>query len=112
MSNTRGQVPPPPRDEPLARFQAWLICESAVRAPIEQFATWHHLHRLRRTSVSGQSSHGLTHSALARDQRDDQVPHWLHEKHQRSAATCRQQDIDEWLATGPTTRTKIRTFVV
>jgi hypothetical protein len=37
---------------------------------------------------------------------------WLHETHHRTAATCRQQDIDEWLATGPTTRTKIRTFVV
>jgi hypothetical protein len=36
----------------------------------------------------------------------------LYENHHRTAATCRQQDIDEWLATGPTTRTKIRTFVV
>jgi hypothetical protein len=36
----------------------------------------------------------------------------LYENHHRTAATCRQQDVDEWLATGPTTRTKIRTFVV
>lgn len=32
--------------------------------------------------------------------------------HQRTAATCTQQDVDEWLATGPTTRTAIRTFFV
>jgi hypothetical protein len=36
---------------------------------------------------------------------------WLHDHHHRTAATCRQQDLDEWLATGPTTRTKIRSFV-
>jgi hypothetical protein len=40
--------PLPQRDEPLARFQTWLGCkldatrEPAVRAPVEQFATWHH----------------------------------------------------------------------
>ena len=37
---------------------------------------------------------------------------WLHETYQRTAATCTQQDIDEWLATGPTTRSAIRTFFV
>jgi hypothetical protein len=37
---------------------------------------------------------------------------WLHETYQRTAATCTQQDVDEWLATGPTTRTAIRTFFV
>lgn len=37
---------------------------------------------------------------------------WLHETYQRTAATCAQPDIDEWLATDPTTRTAIRTFFV
>ncbi|OXM59734.1 hypothetical protein [Amycolatopsis vastitatis] len=37
---------------------------------------------------------------------------WLHETYQRTAATCTQQDVDEWLATGPTTRSAIRTFFV
>lgn len=36
----------------------------------------------------------------------------LHETYQRTAATCTQQDVDEWLATGPTTRSAIRTFFV
>jgi hypothetical protein len=46
----------PARDEPLARFERWLtkkleaITEPAVRTPVEQFATWHHLRRLRMAS--------------------------------------------------------------
>ncbi|QEN17586.1 recombinase XerD (plasmid) [Mycolicibacterium sp. ELW1] len=106
------------RDEPLARFQTWLACkldatrEPAVRAPVEQFATWHHLHRLRRNSQPGQTSHGPTHSARQEINETLKFLTWLYETHHRTAATCRQQDIDEWLATGPTTRTKIRTFVV
>lgn len=106
------------RDEPLARFQSWLaskldaICEPSVRAPVEQFATWHHLHRLRRKSTSGQTSHGPTHSARQEINETVKFLAWLHETHHRTAATCRQQDIDEWVATGPTTRTKVRTFVV
>jgi hypothetical protein len=108
----------PHRDERLARFQCWLdskldaICEPAVRAPVDQFATWHHLHRLGRNSTPGQTSHGPTHSAKQEITETIKFLTWLHETHHRTAATCRQQDIDEWLATGPTTRTKIRTFVV
>jgi hypothetical protein len=37
---------------------------------------------------------------------------WLHETYQRTAGSCTQQDVDEWLATGPTTRSAIRTFFV
>ena len=43
------------RDEPLARFERWLslkleaVTEPAVRGPVEQFATWHHLRRLRQS---------------------------------------------------------------
>lgn len=108
----------PQRDEPLARFQTWLACkldatsEPVVRAPVEQFATWHHLHRLRRMSTSGQTSHGPTHSARQEINETLKFLSWLYETHHRTAATCRQQDVDEWLATGPTTRTKIRTFIV
>ena len=31
---------------------------------------------------------------------------WLHSTHHRTAATCLQQDVDEWLASGPTTRSE------
>jgi hypothetical protein len=108
----------PQRDEPLARFQTWLACkldatpEPAVRAPVEQFATCHHLNQLRRKSTSGQTSYGPTHSARREINETLKFLTWLYENHHRTAATRRQQDIEEWLATGPTTRTKIRTFLV
>ena len=36
---------------------------------------------------------------------------WLHSTHHRTLATCLQQDVDEWLASGPTTRSKIRNLL-
>jgi hypothetical protein len=35
---------------------------------------------------------------------------WLYKTHQRTAAPCLQHDVDEWLASGPTTRSKVRNF--
>jgi hypothetical protein len=106
----------PPRDEHLARFESWLartlddIPDSAMRAPVEQFATWHHLRRLRRNSTPGQASDGPRRSAQQQITETIKFLTWLHHTHHRTAATCRQQDVDEWLATGPTTRHKIRAF--
>ncbi len=108
----------PYRDEHLARFEAWLaakleaITESAVRAPVEQFATWHHLRRLRRISAPGQASDGPKRAAKQEITETIKFLTWLHETHHRTAATCTQQDVDEYLAGGPTTRHLIRTFFV
>ena len=104
------------RDEHLARFESWLahtlddIPDSAVRAPVEQFATWHHLRRLRRNSTPGQASDGPRRLAQQQITETIKFLTWLHHTHHCTAATCRQQDVDEWLATGPTTRHKIRAF--
>ncbi|HUH70510.1 MAG TPA: recombinase XerD [Mycobacterium sp.] len=106
----------PPRDEHLARFESWLVAkldtiqDPAVQAPVEQFATWHHLRRLRRDSTPGQSSDGPTRTAKQELTETMKFLAWLHETHQRTAATCRQQDVDEWLAAGPTTRYHVRAF--
>lgn len=105
-----------PRDEHLARFEAWLACKldaipaSAVRGPVEQFATWHHLQRLRRHSAPGQASDGARRLAQQQITETIRFLTWLREHHHRTSASCRQQDVDEWLATGPTTRHKIRAF--
>src|SRR5690242_5393909 len=62
----------PPRDEHLARFELWLadkldaIDSLAVRGPVEQFATWHHLRRLRGESKPGQGTDGPKRSAKDR----------------------------------------------
>jgi hypothetical protein len=105
------------RDEPLAWFERWLatkleaVTEPAVRAPVERFATWHHLRRLRKASVPGQST-----AATARYAKQDiteaiKFLTWLHSAHSRTLATCLQPDVDEWLASGPTTRSKVRNLL-
>lgn len=108
----------PQRYEPLARFEAWLttkldaITEPGVRAPVEQFATWHHLRRLRRNSTPGQSSEGPKRSAKQEITETIKFLTWLHDTHHRAAATFTQQAIDEYLTSGPTTRHSIRTFFI
>lgn len=37
---------------------------------------------------------------------------WLRDEHGRTIADCTQQNVDYWIATGPTTRHLIRTFVI
>lgn len=108
----------PPRDEHLARFESWLAAKleaipaRAVRAPAEQFATWHHLNRLRRNALPGQTSDGPVRSAKQEITETIKFLTWLHDAHHRTAATCNQQDVNEYLAPGPTTRYLIRTFFV
>ena len=108
----------PTRDEYLARFETRLaskldaISKRAVRGPVEQFATWHHLSRLRRNSLPGQSSDGPVRSAKQEITETIKFLTWLNDTHHRTAATCNQQDVNEYLASGPTTRHLIRTFFV
>lgn len=108
----------PPRDEHLARLELWLadkldaIESPTVRAPVEQFATWHHLRRLRSESKPGQSSDGPTRSAKQEISETIKFLTWLERTHQRTIADCTQQDVDEYLTSGPTTRHLIRTFFI
>ena len=107
----------PPRDPHLARFEHWITAKlqglpDEVRQPVLHFATWHHLRRIRAKSAAGAATHGPVHSAKQEITETIKFLVWLDETYQRTAATCTQPDIDEWLATGPTTRTAIRTFFV
>src|SRR6476646_11259469 len=58
------------------------------------------------------SLRGPVHSAKQEITETVKFLTWLHSTHQRIAATCTQLDVDAYLATGPTTRTAIRTFFV
>lgn len=107
----------PPHDPYLARFESWIPTKledlhDEVRQPVLHFATWHHLRRIRAKSVAGEATHGPVHSARQEITETVKFLTWLHEAHQRTAATCTQTDVDEWLATGPTTRSAIPTFFV
>lgn len=108
----------PQRDEHLARFEIWLaakldpIDSPTIRTPVEQFATWHHLRRLRSESKPGQSSDGPVRAAKQEVTETIKFLNWLEHTHQRTIADCTQQDVDEYLTSGPTTRHLIRTFFV
>ncbi len=107
----------PERDPHLPRFEAWINTKleglpNEVRQPVQHFATWHHLRRIRQKSAAGEPTRGPVHSAKQEITEAVKFLLWAHETHHRTAATCTQQDVDEWLAAGPTTRTLIRTFLV
>lgn len=82
----------------------------AVRQPVQHFAVWHHLRRIRAKSAAGESTRGPVHAAKQQVSESIKFLLWLNETHQRTAASCTQQDIDEWLSAGTTTRSHIRTF--
>lgn len=108
----------PERDEHLARFEVWLaakldaIDSPTVRTPVEQFATWHHLRRLRSESKPGQSSDGPKRSAKQEITETIKFLTWLEETHHRTIDHCNQRDVDDYLASGPTTRHSMRTFFI
>ena len=107
----------PPRDAYLPRFEQWITAKlddlpDEVRQPVHHFATWHHLRRIRAKAAAGTSTRAPIHSAKQEITETIKFLTWLNTTYGRTAATCTQPDIDEWLATGPTTRTSIRTFFV
>lgn len=107
----------PGRDPYLAKFEDWIHDKLAplppqVAQPVEQFATWHHLNRIRQKSATGSLVRGPVHAAKQEITETVKFLVWLQETHHRTAASCTQLDIDAWLASGPTTRSLIRTFFV
>lgn len=105
----------PRRDAYLPRFELWIDAKleglpEDVRRPVLRFATWHHLRRIRDKAAAGESTQGPVHAAKQQITETVKFLTWLHETHHRVAATCTQQDIDEWLSDGPTTRSHIRNF--
>ena len=108
----------PDRDHYLALFERWLtsklddIDDPEVRRPVESFARWHHLRRIRSLSADGKPTRGPVHSAKQEITETIKFLTWLKLTHGRTVASCVQADVDAWLADGPTTRHAIRTFFV
>lgn len=108
----------PERDHYLALFTRWreakldAIDHVEIRHPVETFARWHHLRRIRSISIAGKSTRGPVHSSKQEITETIKFLTWLAHTHQRTVSTCLQTDVDAWLASGPTTRTAIRTFFV
>ncbi len=96
----------PARDEGLARTELWLgplleaIESAADRRLVQAYATWQVIRRLRRST--GQAARPRTYTARARNNIRAAAGFlaWLRAR-QATLASCRQRDIDDWLATGP-----------
>ena len=108
----------PARDHYLALFERWFankledIDDPEVQRPIESFARWHHLRRIRSLSTEGKPTQGPVHSAKQEITETIKFLTWLKLTHGRTAVSCVQADVNAWLAEGPTTRHAIRTFFV
>jgi hypothetical protein len=107
----------PRRDPDLARFEHWIKAKLAalpaeVARPVERFATWHHLNRIRAKCEAGAPGRGPVNAAKQEITETIKFLTWLHDTHQRTACNCTQLDVDAWLASGPATRSAIRTFLV
>lgn len=106
------------RDHYLALFERWLISkleaveDPEVRRPVESFARWHHLRRIRSLSGDRRPTRGPVHSAKQEITETIKFLTWLKTTHGRAVQQCVQGDVDVWLADGPTTRHAIRTFLV
>jgi len=83
----------PKRDPYLPRFEQWIDAKldrlpDDVRQPVQHFATWHHLRRIRAKAAAGASTRGPVHSAKQEITEPVKFLLWLHETYQRTAATC------------------------
>ena len=96
----------PPRDEELARAGQWItgVLEAVEPASSRQvaraYATWQVMRRLR--TSAGRAARPRTYTAHARRNVRAAAGFlaWLHGR-DRPLATCRQADVEAWLATGP-----------
>lgn len=108
----------PPRDKYIAYFTRWLddkladVSNDNITRPVRQFATWHHLRRINELALAGKSTQGPVHWSKQEITETLRFLEWLDTEHGRTIETCVQQDVDQWVTTGPTTRHAIRTFLI
>lgn len=104
----------PARDRHLAGYERWLaeklekIEDQEQRKIIERFGRWHHLRRLR------SSGKPISHSAFLNAKQSTTVAItflvWL-AQHNKQLHEATQADLDEWIATGSSTNTRIDSFL-
>ena len=109
----------PERNGDIATLERWieerlssLADMPQIRDPLGRFARWHHLGRLRQRSGSGIDLNYAIRSAKQEITESGRFLKWLYDTHQLTASGIRQAHVDEWLSEGPSTRHRIRTFIV
>ncbi|HVL93300.1 MAG TPA: hypothetical protein VM264_08140 [Acidimicrobiales bacterium] len=104
----------PARDEALARLERWIRARIGEmdnvedRRVIEAYAIWWVLRRQRQRATGTDTT--TTKYARANVTNAIGFVAWLR-SHGRTLATCRQADVDLWLASGPPTRCRARAFL-
>lgn len=106
----------PERSRHVLQFQGWLTRELPRHSPaaathLQAFATWHHLRRMRHLADAGTLKPGTIATARQQVTVAGQLLTHL-ETTGIHTAQVRQEHLDAWLASGPTTRYTARTFVV
>lgn len=89
----------PHQDVYLNRFETWIQDKlrplpSEVAKPVEHFAKWHHLRRIRAMATPDSSARGPVHSAKQKITETIKFLDWLWQTHHRTAATSTQQDVE------------------
>lgn len=109
----------PDRDRQLAAFEQWLVTRIQdlaetpnIQAPIERFARWHHLKRLRQMASPGKSLNTAVRSAKQEITETGKFLKWLYAEYGLAMQGLRQAHLNQYLGEGPTTRYAIRTFLV
>jgi hypothetical protein len=95
----------PRRDEQMARLERWITAALAARSdPGEQqllhsYAVWHLLRRLRRRTEGSDTTHDQLVGVRQHVKASMAFLDWLTAQG-LTLATCRQNDLDAWIATG------------
>jgi hypothetical protein len=95
-----------PRDEELARTEQWLaelltsLTTPEHRRLVHTFSTWRVMRRLRRSAKASSAPRTYTAHARLKIKTAADFLTWLTTRN-TTLTDCRQTDIDDWLATGP-----------
>jgi len=107
----------PDRDPGLARYDRWVrerldatVDNTGDARLLHQYVTWHQRKRLVESSIKGRLRSAQLNGSTQTLRVAAQFLNWLRSRG-RSISTCRQSDLDEWLATPPSTRVRVRGFV-
>jgi len=109
----------PDRGDPrMARFESWLEQRletlqptPAIHTPIEQFARWHHLRRLRENTDPTRNTDNATRCAKQEITEAGKFLRWLLDEHNTTINDLQQAHLDTYLSEGPTTRSTVRNFI-
>ncbi|MBB5085294.1 hypothetical protein [Nonomuraea endophytica] len=106
----------PQRNPELLKFDEWTtdllsrIEASDDRQALATYIKWHHRHRILRQLDSGALRPSAWDAARQQTRTATDFLNWLRSRGS-TLAECTQRDIDDWFATGPTTRLLARIFM-